>query len=202
MEYYHNLIIQKSWQLLQKLKQKYDFILIGGWAVFLYTKALKSKDIDLVLDYPELEKFKEDFSVFKNERLKKYEAKAEELEIDLYIPHYSNPGLPAEEVSKLTTSLEGFIVPQPEILAILKAKALSERKKSVKGRKDLIDLVSLFGLEEFDFKKLNDEVKKYKVGELLKTVKETLREVSQIEELNLNTHQMSQLKKKVLSQLI
>lgn len=40
MPFYHNLITQKSWEVLKKLKAKYDFILIGGWAVFLYTKSL------------------------------------------------------------------------------------------------------------------------------------------------------------------
>jgi len=55
MPYYHDLIAQKSWQLLQSLGKKFDFVLIGGWAVFLYTGALKSKDIDLILDYPQLE---------------------------------------------------------------------------------------------------------------------------------------------------
>ena len=61
MNFYHNLITQKSWQLLQDLRRRYQFILIGGWAVFLYTKALKSKDIDLVMGYEELKKLKEEF---------------------------------------------------------------------------------------------------------------------------------------------
>lgn len=102
MNFYHELITQKSWELLVKLRQNYDFILIGGWAVYLYTHALKSKDIDLVLPYEELEKLKEEFMVSKNERLKKYEAKAEGLEIDIYLPYFSNPGLPAEELRKFS----------------------------------------------------------------------------------------------------
>jgi len=51
MDFYHDLVTDKSWELLKKLKKNYDFILIGGWAVFLYTHALKSKDIDLVCEY-------------------------------------------------------------------------------------------------------------------------------------------------------
>jgi hypothetical protein len=47
--YYNDLITQKSWQTLQVLRGRLEFVLIGGWAVYLYTKALKSKDIDLNL---------------------------------------------------------------------------------------------------------------------------------------------------------
>lgn len=201
MEFYHDLITQKSWQLLQRLKKKYQFILIGGWAVFLYTRALKSKDIDLILEYSQLEKLKEEFPVTKNERLKKYEARNDGLEIDIYLPFYSNPGLPAEEVSRFTHSLEGFIVPQAEILALLKARALKERKNSVKGRKDLLDLVGLFRLDGFDFEKLNKLAKKYQLEDLVKITISELKNTTQIEELNLNSHQFSRLKKRILPQL-
>lgn len=201
MEFYHDLITQKSWQLLQILKKKYQFVLIGDWAVFLYTRALKSKDIDLILEYSQLEKLKEEFSVTKNERLKKYEARNDGLEIDIYLPFYSNLGLPAEEVSKFTHSLEGFIVPQAEILALLKARALKERKNSVKGRKDLLDLVGLFWLDGFDYEKLNKLAQKYQLMDLIKTVTAELKNTSQLEELNLNPHQFSRLKKRILPQL-
>src|SRR3990167_2286680 len=63
MAYYHDLITQKSFEVLTALRRKYDFILIGGWAVFLYTHNLKSKDVDLVVEYKDLEKLKHDFEV-------------------------------------------------------------------------------------------------------------------------------------------
>lgn len=201
MQYYHDLITQKSWQLLQSLKKKYNFVLIGGWAVYLYTKALKSKDIDFVLDYPELERLREGFSVTKNERLKKYEIKTEGMDIDIYLPFYSELGLPAEKISGHSLFLEGFRVPEVEILAILKAKALQERKGSLKGKKDLIDLVGLFGLEAFNFKKLSEYTEKYQATEFLATVAQEVKQASGIEELGLNVHQMARLKKKILSQL-
>lgn len=75
MQYYHKLVTDKSYQFLQNLKRSYEFVLIGGWAVYLYTQALKSKDIDIIVDYKELAKLKENFDVFKNDRLKKYEIK-------------------------------------------------------------------------------------------------------------------------------
>lgn len=201
MSYYHNLITDKSWKLLQKLKGAYDFILIGGWAVFLYTHVLKSKDIDLVVEYDELERLKEEFEVSKNDRLKKYEARLAEIEIDVYVPFYSNPGLPAENLKNFTVNLEGFKTVRKEILVILKQKALSQRAYTVKGRKDLIDLVSLFGLEDFDWDRYKKIVKKYRLEKYSKCFDELIRETRQLEELNLNVHKMAQLKKKVLPHL-
>jgi len=198
MDFYYDLITQKSWKTLQELKKKYEFILIGGWAVFLYTKALKSKDIDLVMGYEELEKLKGEFEVSKNERLRKYEARKEEMEIDIYVPFYSNPGLPAEELKKFSTHLEGFEVVEKEILAILKQKALMERANTVKGRKDLADLVSLFQLEDFAWQKYKRIIDEYELKEYLKFIREVIRETREIEEIGLNVHQMARFKKRIL----
>lgn len=46
MQFYNEIITQKSFVFLQGLKKEYEFVLIGGWAVFLYSHGLKSKDID------------------------------------------------------------------------------------------------------------------------------------------------------------
>lgn len=198
MNFYHNLITQKSWQLLQDLRKKYQFILIGGWAVFLYTHALKSKDIDLVTEYEELEKLKREFEVSKNERLRKYEARKEEMEIDIYVPFYSNPGIPAEDLKNFTDSLEGFTVVEKEVLAILKQKALLARGRSVKGRKDLADLVSLFALADFDWDKYGNLVKQYGVKEYLNFTQKILRTTFQIGEIGLNVHQFARFKRRIL----
>ncbi len=132
-ELYHDLITEKSFKTLQDLKRKFKFILIGGWAVFLYTKALKSKDIDIIIDYDELGKLKKEFDITKNERLKKYEAKIEEIDVDIYLPHFSNIGLPIEEIGNYIQSLGGFKVPIPEILLILKTYTFLQRKGTTKG---------------------------------------------------------------------
>lgn len=202
MNFYHNLITIKSWQALLDLRKKYRFILIGGWAVFLYTKALKSKDIDLVMEFDELEKMRDKFSVSKNERLKKYEARKEEIEMDIYIPFYSDPGIPAEEIKKFTTNLEGFEVPEKEILALLKQKALLARQDSIKGRKDLADLISLFKLVDFDWQKYKDLVKKFKLKDQVEKTAAIIKRTTKIEEIDLNVHQMARLKKKILAGML
>lgn len=73
MQFYNDIITQRSFAYLQSIKKKYKFILIGGWAVYLYSKSLKSKDIDIIIDYDVLAKMKELDKIFKNERLRKYE---------------------------------------------------------------------------------------------------------------------------------
>ena len=198
MDFYHNLITTKSWQALLDLKKKYQFILIGGWAVFLYTKALKSKDIDVVMEFEELEKMRNEFVVSKNERLRKYEARKEEIEIDIYVPFYSNPGIPAEEIKNQTTRIEGFEVPVKEALALLKQKALLERQDSLKGRKDLIDLISLFKVADFNWQRYKGLVGKFHMEELMRKTGEIIKRARGIDELNLNIHQIARLKKKIL----
>ena len=58
MEFWQNWVIDRSFRVLQELRKKYKFILIGGWAVYFLTKLLKSKDIDIIVDFVELERMK------------------------------------------------------------------------------------------------------------------------------------------------
>lgn len=199
MDFYNDLITEKSWQTLQKLKKKIDFVLIGGWAVYLYTHALKSKDIDIVIDYPELFKFKNLYPVSKNDRLKKYEARNEEVQIDIYLPFYSNLGIPAEEIVKETKIVSAFSVASPEMLLILKQYTYGVRKLSVKGQKDKLDIFSLLTNQIIHWKKYNSLVISYDLTNLPKELKQMLRETTKLPELNLNEHRLSQLKKKLLA---
>lgn len=195
MEYYHNLITEKSFQILQDLKKKYRFILIGGWAVFLYSKGLKSKDIDIIVDYDELEKLKNDFSVVKNERLKKYEVKFGEIDIDIYLPHYSDLGVDIEKIKERTVSYQGFAVPEPKILLILKLYAWKQRAGSVKGQKDEIDIFSLITLPEFSWKKYLDLIKEFKLEKYHDYFINLLKNTREIKELGINEQKMSKIRK-------
>lgn len=198
MEYYHNLITEKSFQILKDLRKKYQFVLIGGWAIFLYTKALKSKDIDLIVEFEELEKLKNDFSVFKNERLKKYETKIEEIDIDIYLPFYSRLGLPIEEIKKYVQSQEGFLVPLPEILLILKTFVFKQREVSPKGEKDLLDIFSLLKNDIIDWQKYQNFIKNYNLEKLNNDLNNLIKSAKPIAELNLNEQSIAKLKKKIL----
>ncbi len=200
-EFYHNLITDASFKLLQEIKGKFDFVLIGGWAVFLYTKALKSKDIDIIVDYDQLDKIRKEFEVFKNERLKKYEAKTGETDIDIYLPHFSNIGIPVEEIMNHTQMIEGFLAPIPEILLILKAYCFSSRKGSVKGNKDLIDIFSLLSKDIIDWQKYKEIIAEYNLENINQELKNLVSSQRSISELNLLNHKMAKLKRLILKEL-
>lgn len=199
MPFYRSQVTQKSWELLTELKNQLQFTLIGGWAVWLYTKQLKSKDIDLIVDFPQLEKLRQQFDLHKNEQLKKYEARREEVQIDIYVPYYSNLGIPTEEILKATRSRESFSVPEIEMLLVLKQVAYRGRKLSAKGRKDLTDIVSILRSEDFDFRKYFSFLKKYKPGDLKDELCLLLKETAEVEELDLNCHQFARLRRKWLA---
>jgi len=200
-QYYHDLITEKSFKILQDLKRKFDFILIGGWAVYLYTKASKSKDIDIIVDYDQLEKFKKEFDVFKNERLKKYQVKIEEIDIDIYLPYFSDLKFPIEEIKNYTQSIEGFKVPIPEILLILKVKTYFERKGTTKGEKDFLDIFNLIKNEKINWEKYKELIKRYNLKEINQKLKEIISLPKSIPQLSLLNHQIASLKKKILEKL-
>ncbi|MBM4401719.1 MAG: hypothetical protein FJ044_00545 [Candidatus Cloacimonetes bacterium] len=201
MQYWHETITQKSLTVLQRLRKKHQFVLIGGWAVWLYTKALKSKDIDIVVSFEELTKLRRKFNLFKNERLKKYEALIEEVDVDVYVPFYSNPGLPAEEILDSAAAYEGFLVPPPEILLILKQKTFQSRGMSTKGEKDKVDIFSLLTLSYFNWGKYKKYLEKYNLRNLLSELQILVKETTNIPALAINPHQFFRYKKKWLAEL-
>jgi len=200
-EFYHDLTTEKSFLTLQDLKRKFNFILIGGWAIFLYSKTLKSKDIDLIIDYNELDKIRKEFQLFKNERLKKYEIKIEEIDIDIYLPHFSKLGFPAEEIKNYCQSIEGFLAPIPEVLLIMKIFTFNNRKGTTKGRKDLIDIFSLLKEEKINWRKYKELVEKYNLNKINEELKNLISSQTAIPELNLLNHQIAKLKREVSKNL-
>jgi hypothetical protein len=176
VEFWHDVLIEKSWAVLLELRKRYEFILLGGWAVYLYTKALKSKDIDIIVDYNTLGLMGRELPLKKNERLKKYELLISDVEVDVYVPYFSNLGIPVEDAAANIRVLEGFKVPTPEVLLILKQAAEVERAGSVKGLKDRIDILALLIYSEIDFNTYLSLVNKYSLSsyrERLKNLVET-----------------------------
>lgn len=200
-EFYHNIITAKSFELLQVIKKQYNFVLIGGWAVFLYSHALKSKDIDIIIDYPELAKLKDRYQVAKNNRLKKYEIKQGEIDIDIYLPHYSALGIDIEKITQNAILREGFLVPELEILFMMKLFAWENRRGSVKGQKDELDIFSLALLPEFDWSKYSHYMSTYQFSKRHNDFINLLKTARDIDELNINEQRMAKFRKKVLAAL-
>lgn len=141
MEYWHDLITEKSWKLLQQLRGKFKFVLIGGWAVYLHARTQKSKDIDVIVDIGTLHQLKGSYELRKNDSLRKYEIKVDEVDVDIYVPYYSQLTIPVVKVE--SQKIEGFDVAKPEELLILKQGAELDRRHSEKGEKDRIDIMGL-----------------------------------------------------------
>ena len=200
-QYYQDLFIEKSWQTLIELKKQIDFILIGGWAVYLYTKALKSKDIDIIVDYSELNLFRDKFGAYRNDRLKKYEVKQEGIDIDVYLPYFSELGLPVEEIVKHKSKIDTFTVLQKEMLMITKQKAYLSRKATIKGQKDKFDIIALLFGKDFDIKLYRKLLIEYKLTEYKKILEDILSSTREVTELNLNRHYFALEKKKILIKL-
>ncbi len=202
MQYWNEVITERSWNKLQELKRmKLKFILIGGWACYLWTKAQKSKDIDIIVDLEELYKFKGMFSLRKNPRLKRYEAVVDGVDIDIYVPHYSKLALPVKFIIKESTMFEGFDVCKPEALLILKQQAEFARKNSEKGLKDRIDIMGLLIKTDFDFAKYLNIVKEFHLEHFRKRLIEIVSSFREYSYLNMSWQKLRKERQKILSNI-
>src|SRR3989338_7038564 len=200
MEYWNSQLTEKSWKLLQELVKKYNFILIGGWAVYLWTKHQKSKDIDIVVDLSELQKLKQE-NLIKNDRLKKYELKFEEVDVDIYLPYFSKLTMPLESLEEYSSKIEGFNIASKEALLILKQGAEIDRKNSVKGEKDKIDILSLLFFSDIDFKEYKQILEKYSLENYFEKLFSLLKTFKDYDSLNLTPQEFKKRKEKILLEM-
>ncbi|MDP2973985.1 MAG: hypothetical protein Q8N60_02955, partial [Candidatus Diapherotrites archaeon] len=146
----------------QELSKETGLTVIGGWAVWLWTKQHKSKDIDIIVDLQELAGLKEKYALEKNDRLKKYEIKMQGFDIDIYVPFYSKLALPIESLLEEKVKIEGINTIPCESILILKQGAEIARRGTIKGQKDGIDLLTILLYAPVDFKKYFEALKKNK----------------------------------------
>jgi len=202
MPYWNELITQKSWEKLQELeKAGIRFTLIGGWAAWLYTKSHKSKGIDIIVDFEELGRLRGLFGLRKNDRLRKYEFKMEEIDVDVYVPHYSRLAMPLEDAAKETAKIGGFSVVKPEILLALKQGAEEARKESEKGLKDRIDIMSLLLKSEIDFTAYNRLLQKHGITHYKKRLVEIVQGFREAKYIGLNIVELKKKKQELLRKI-
>ncbi len=195
MDYWHNQVTGQSWQVLQQLK--FPFVLIGGWAVYLWTGGAKSKDIDIIVDIQTLSALKGE-GLRKNSHLKKYEIRKGDIDIDIYVPWYSTLGIPLNTLR--TTSIQGFTVPAVEELLILKQVAEQARAPSEKGEKDRIDLMSLLCTCTVDFLRYRQLLATHQLG-LLPRLLRIVRSFQDFRYLGLTPAQLKHKKQELAEQL-
>lgn len=203
MEFWNSDLTEKSWSILQDIqKEKFRFVLIGGWASYLWTKQHKSRDIDIIIpDYKELEILKKKYSLNKNDHLKKYEIKFGEVDIDIYLPHYSKLALPPEIALQHTTKIEGFEVVTSETLLILKQGAELDRKDSVKGQKDKIDIITLLLYANPNIKTYNILLKENNLEHYKQRLRTIITTFKEIQHVGLTRHTYARKKKELLKNI-
>ena len=170
-------VIEKSWIVLGELKGLADFILIGGWGVYLWTRKLKSRDIDIYIDQEnfyklQFELLRRDYALKRNVRLLKFEALIGDVEVDIYTPFMSNLVVPCLDVfnERLYSTIERFKVAIPEVLLLLKAQAAQQRWHAEKGMKDRVDIISLLKFADIKRDLLEEMLRKYDEKRTLRDV--------------------------------
>jgi len=196
VEFWNENVIESSWKVLQELRKEFDFILIGGWASWLITKTLKSRDVDIVVDYQELEKIRLRYDLKHNSNLRKYEIRIRGIDVDIYVPHYSKIGI---DLSKIKiVKIQGFKVVCPEQLLIMK-QFVWKKRTGEKKKKDEIDIFALVTVVDFDKYKefLKQENKMSYIDDLISVVKN----FKDYKYLNLTPRKFKLLKEKILKEL-
>ena len=199
-EFWNSDLTEKSWEVLCGLKRKYKFIVIGGWAAYLLSRQQKSKDIDIVVDINELQKLKKE-NLSKNDKLKKYEIKTGEIDIDIYTDYYSKLTIPPEDLKNFISNIEGFNVVIPEVLLILKQGAELDRGNSLKGQKDKLDIIAILLFCDINFKKYKEIITKYSLDNYTERLIFILRDFNDYSLFNLTPKEFKSRKLKLLNEI-
>lgn len=204
MEFWNSDITNESWKELLVLSTKYNFILIGGWAIYLYTKLQKSRDIDMVVDYDQIKLLSVDFEMRKNPSLYRYEIKFQKFDIDVYTPFYSKLTVPPEDLINNYTLIENTRVPRVEEVLILKLGAFDDRMNSIKGQKDRLDITGLAFYSNIDYSRLKTLLNKYEKPSYIDLYVNAIAHIEKrlLPFLNLNESTYAKMKKKTLEKII
>ncbi|PJC81442.1 hypothetical protein CO007_04590, partial [Candidatus Roizmanbacteria bacterium CG_4_8_14_3_um_filter_36_10] len=141
---------------------------------------------------------KKNFQLIKNDRLRKYEIKKEGIDINIYLPYFSDLGLPVEKLIKHQDRNQGFTILKKEVLLVTKLKAYQGRGVTIKGVKDKIDIISLVLLPDFDFDFWRNFIKKERISVYSELIDKILLEIKEVPELNLNQHAFAKKKKEII----
>lgn len=168
MEFWNETLTAASWEKLKALSKEIDFVVIGGWAAYLWTGQHKSKDIDIIVDYETLSQLQQRYRLDKNNRLHKYEIKLDKFDIDIYLAHFSRLALPVEEIILDCPRVQGIKTVPAEVLLVLKQGAEIDRRHSVKGTKDAIDILTLLRYAPLAWPRYTAILSKHSLGHFQK----------------------------------
>ena len=120
-----------------------------------------------------------------------------------YVPKFSKLIIPVEDILNLTIEKEGFIMPRPEVLLILKLNAFIDRGKSPKGRKDMTDIAGLVFFADCDFNFFKELTIKYGLPDYPRVLLSIIENFdrSYISNLGLNQNEFAKLRKKYIEEI-
>lgn len=164
-QFWNNEKTEASLKTLHLLAGKIDFVLIGGWAVYFYTNAQRSEDVDIAIGISGLDFFRgygiQDYGGINI----KYSIVGDTV-VDLFIQEYADRDLPVpvKDILENYTLFEGNIkTVNREMLLLLKLWGYF-REDEAKLRKDMIDVINLILYGGIDLKKFGVLLKKYKIA--------------------------------------
>jgi len=133
-------IVEQAWRVLEELKGLADFVLIGGWGVYLWTRKLRSRDIDIYIDQENFYKLQSEllqrnYALKRNVRSMNFEALIGDVEVDIHLSFLSNLAVPCLDVfnQRLYSLIERFRAAIPKVLLLLKAQVAQQRWHAEKG---------------------------------------------------------------------
>lgn len=147
----------------------------------------------------ELQNIKKQYELRKNDSLRKYEIKVNEVDVDIYVPFYSRLGMPLEKVE--SQEVEGFDVAKPEELLILKQDAELDRRHSEKGEKDRIDIMGLLLSRSVSIERYKRVLKSCKREGLTSELAALIRSFNEYKHFNLLPSQFKKRKQEVLEEI-
>jgi len=213
MEVWNEKAVEKSENILKELKEFADFVVIGGWAVFLKTKAVRSIDIDIYINFNDFYRLQpvlveKGIYINFNPKLKKYNTKIEEVDIDIYTPDQCGLIIPCKDIFEngWFEVIEGFKVLETEPLLLLKLKAEKERTNTMRGFKDRCDILALLANLDLNKKFMDDLFKRYNCLDLRKglvgIIKQSSEEYKYALQKEIIPSRLKKLKKKLINKIL
>lgn len=140
-----------------------DFVLIGGWAVYYYTRQQESLDVDIAISYDRLEFFR-NAGIADHEGTRIKYSIRNGIYVDIFVSEFSDPDLPisVSEILKHFNAIDGVKVVDREMLLLLKLWGYF-RDDEVKVRKDIIDVASLVIYGDINLSRVAALARRYKI---------------------------------------
>jgi hypothetical protein len=147
----------EHWAKLQRLAKGLgekcpDAVFIGGLAVFAHAARLGSRwqetshDVDLCISAEGKGTLRERYDTTSNPQLHKDSVRIESEDFDVYTEYQNDLAIPYDLIASFSVTSEGFRVASLEHLLVLKIDAALGRPETLKGEKDLRDLVRILTL--------------------------------------------------------